>query len=325
VYEQGDLGRYHAATWMLQRECMVIVRKAMLDDTQDIVAVHLTNPDRPFVRPIESLSIAERCDYGGPWMSVESCAIHLNNLLAWGYAPLVVEDEGRVIAEAEFYMGRDTPPFGATLDISVLYVHSDSQRRGAGSLLMEEMIRRGRDSSCEYMTVSGGVGSPAFYGRFGFSPVLDLKILDCDVPPLTSSCDLDLYVPGDFGGPPEGTLWIGRFLSPCQKWREIVDRMKRRDAILSEHAEHPSVVGRHSRSQRFSGFLVPEWGDPAKADVYCWCERLTTQMVCELLAQAHLAGYSQACLLCHPQVAEVVVGVCECSTSRSWPIWGKKL
>ena len=222
---------------MLRWEPIVIVREATLDDTQDIVTVHLTSPDRPFDQPIEELSISERCDHGGPWMSVESCAIHLNSLLAWGYAPLVVESEGTVIAEAEFYIGRDVPPFGASLDISVLYVHSDWQRRGAGSLLMEEMIRRGTDSSCEYMTVSGGVGSPAFYSRFGFAPVFDLKIVDCDVPPLTSSCDWDLYVPRDLEGPPEGTLWIGRFLSPRQKWREIVDRMKRRDAILPEYTE----------------------------------------------------------------------------------------
>ena len=118
----------------------MFVREATLDDTQDIVAVHLTSPDRPYDRPIDTLSIAERGDYGGPWMSVETCAIHVNNLLAWGYVPLVVEDEGKVIAETEFYIGRDVPPFGSTLDISVLYVHSDYQRRGAGSLLMEEMI-----------------------------------------------------------------------------------------------------------------------------------------------------------------------------------------
>ncbi len=67
----------------------MIVREATLDDVRDIVAVHLTSPDRPFTEPVERLSIAERCSYGGPWMSVETCAIHLNNLLAWGYAPLV--------------------------------------------------------------------------------------------------------------------------------------------------------------------------------------------------------------------------------------------
>ena len=137
----------------------MIVREATLDDTQDIVGTHLTNPDRPFDRPIEELSVAERYSYGGPWMSVESCAIHLNNMLAWGYVPLVVEDEGKVIAEAEFYIGKDVPPLGTTLDISVLYVHSDFQRRGAGSLLVQEMISRAKREKCHYVTVSGGLGA----------------------------------------------------------------------------------------------------------------------------------------------------------------------
>ena len=258
-------------------------------------------------------------------MSVESCAIHLNNLLAWGYVPLVVEDEGKVIAEAEFYIGRDIRPFGTSLDISVLYVHSDSQRRGAGSLLMEEMISTAAKRGCDYMTVRPGVDSPGFYGRFGFSHVLDLEIVDCKVPPLTDSCACGLYVPGDFEKPPEGTLWIGRFLSPRQKWREIVDGLKRRDAMLPEHAERPEAVGIGSRSDGFLGFLVPEWGNPAKADVYCWSETLTSQIVSKLLAQAQVAGYSQACLLCHPEVAAMVGEVCQCSPCSSWPIWGKEL
>lgn len=82
------------------------VREASLDD---ITAVYLTNPDRPYDRPVESLSIVERIGYGGSWMSVESCAIHLNNMLAWGRAPLVVEDRGMVIAETEYYVGPDAP------------------------------------------------------------------------------------------------------------------------------------------------------------------------------------------------------------------------
>jgi hypothetical protein len=95
-------------------------------------------------------------------MSAETCAIHLNNLLAWGHTPLVVEDEGHVIAEAEYYIGADVPPLGTTLDISVLYVHSGFQCRGAGSLLMESMIARGKATDCDHLTVSGGVGSPEF-------------------------------------------------------------------------------------------------------------------------------------------------------------------
>jgi len=47
-------------------------------------------------------------------MNIESGAIHLNNLLAWGFVPLVVEEKGKVIAEGEFYTGEDVPPLGTS-------------------------------------------------------------------------------------------------------------------------------------------------------------------------------------------------------------------
>ena len=118
-------------------------------------------------------------------MSVESCAIHLNNMLAWGRAPLVVEDRGMVIAETEYYVGPDVPPLDATLDVSVIFVHSDYQRRGAGTVLMEEMISRAKGSGCRYVTVSGGLGAPGFYACFGFEHLLDLQTIDCDVSKLS--------------------------------------------------------------------------------------------------------------------------------------------
>lgn len=303
----------------------MIIREATLDDAQDIVDIYLTNPDRPFDRPIESLSIAERHSYGGPWMSVESCAIHLNNMLAWCYVPLVVEDEGRVIAEAEFYIGQDVPPLGTTLDISVLYVHADFQRRGAGRLLMQEMISRARKKKCSYITVSGGPGAPGFYARFGFSHILDLEAVDCSIPQRTNACNCTSYTPSDFEKLPNGTLWIGRFLSPCQKWREIVDAVKKRNAILLERAEWPRPEGKYSKSDESLSFLVPEWKNKSKADVYCWCEELTPKIVFELLSHARLAGYSHACLLCHPKVAKLVGDICKSTPRPSWQIWGKKI
>jgi len=303
----------------------MIVREATLDDTQDIVSVYLTNPDRLFERPIESLSIAERNSYGGPWMSVESCAIHLNNMLAWGYAPLVVEYEGKVIAEAEFYTGHDVPPLGTTLDISVLYVHADFQRRGAGTLLVQEMISRAKRKKCSFITVSGGLGAPGFYARFGFVDLLTLETVDCSIPQQTDICNCVPYTPADFERLPKGTLWIGRFLSPCQKWWEIVDSIKKRDAILPERADWPRPEGRYSKSEEFLSFLVPEWKNKSKADVYCWSKELTPQIVSELLSHAFFAGYSHACFLCHPKVAKLVGNICKSTPRPSWQIWGKKL
>lgn len=161
-------------------------------------------------------------------MSVESCSIHLNNLLAWGHAPLVVEEGGRAIAEAEFFIGPDISPLDTTLDVSVIYVHSAFQRRGAGTMLMEEMISRGRSSGCRYMTVSGGLGAPSFYARFGFENLLDLAVIDCEVPEKTSPCRCDPYVPADFEMQPKSCLWVGRYQNPRQKWIEMVNKMKKR-------------------------------------------------------------------------------------------------
>jgi predicted N-acetyltransferase YhbS len=302
----------------------MIVRQATLDDTHDVVAVHLTNPDRPFDRPPEGMTIDERCNYGGPWMAVETCAIHLNNLLAWGYLPLVVEEHGRVIAEAEYYVGPDIPPLGRALDISVLFVHSNHQRQGAGSLLMSEMIRGARQDGCDSVTV-GNVGAPDFYRRFGFAPALELEVIDCEVPALAEPCTSRTLTPAGFDPFPEGTLWIGRVLSPTQKWREIVDAVWRRDALLPEHAGRPKPVGVASDRIGFVGFLVPQWGNAAKAEVYCWSQTVTEEVVSELLSQARAAGYSRAWLLCHPDVTEVVGRACDGRPSDSWPIWAMSI
>ncbi len=303
----------------------MIVREATLDDTKDIVEVHLTNPDRPFDKPIDSLSIAERNSYGGPMMSVESCAIHLNNMLAWDHAPLVVEEEGKVIAETEFYIGQDILPLGTTLDISLLYVHKNFQHKGAGTLLMREMISRAKRVKCNYITVSGGLGAPGFYARFGFSNILTLESVDCGIPQQSDSCTCTSYTPADFEQPPKGTLWIGRFLSPCQKWKEIIDIIKKRDAILKERAEWPRPEGKYSELDEFLGFLVPEWGNKSKADAYCWADEMTPRIVSELLSHARLEGYSHACLLCHPKVAKLVGDICGSSPRPSWEICGKKI
>jgi len=300
------------------------VREASLDDAEDITAIYLTNPDRPFDRPIESLSIEERYGYGGPWMSVETCAVHLNNLLTWECAPLVVEDKGRVIAETEFYIGQDIPPLSTTLDISVIFVHSDFQRQGAGTMLMEEMISRAKGSNCSYVTVSGGLGAPGFYARFGFEHLLDLQTIDCAVPPGAATCSCRPFAPADFVKPPECPLWIGRFHNPSQEWQEVFNGMKKRDAILREHAAWPSPIGRVSEKREFLGFLSPTWADPTHADIYCWAEAVTGEAISEMLSHARLAGYVRACLLCHPDVVPLVSKICGSTPSDTWQIWGKK-
>jgi hypothetical protein len=217
------------------------------------------------------------------------------------------------------------PPFGRTLDISVLYVHVEWQRRGAGSLLMEAMIDRARDAGCDRITVNTGPESQGFYRRFGFAHALDLQAVRCEIPAGTSAWAGERYAPRAFQAQPEGTLWIGRTLSPAQKWREIVDQIERRDAILPRDAGRPTPVGVASPEQGWTGFLVPGWGNPARAQVYCWAEHVTTEMVSALLARAQQDGYSEAHLLCHPEVVERVAGVCGTAPGEMWPVWARRM
>jgi len=191
--------------------------------------------------------------------------------------------------------------------------------------LMEEMISRAKGNNCRYVTVSGGLGAPGFYARFGFEHLLDLQTINCEVPQGSATCDCRPFVPADFERPPDCPLWIGRFHSPSQKWQDIVNSMKKRDAILREHAALPEPTGRCSEKRDFLGFLVHEWRSSTNADVYCWTETLTSDAISEMLAHARLAGYKRACLLCHPDVVPLVSGICGSAPSGKWQIWGKRL
>ena len=71
---------------------MIHVRLASLDDVPDIVKVYCSSVSK-WVRRIgekeievryEDLTVDERWSHGGPWMSVETCAIHINYLLTHG-------------------------------------------------------------------------------------------------------------------------------------------------------------------------------------------------------------------------------------------------
>ncbi len=91
---------------------MITVRLATLADTAAITEIYKT--DVPTwerldyageLVPVsyESLSLYERWQHGGPWMSIETCSVHLNRLLAGSGFPLVAEFDGKVLAEAEVY------------------------------------------------------------------------------------------------------------------------------------------------------------------------------------------------------------------------------
>ncbi|RLF01311.1 MAG: GNAT family N-acetyltransferase [Thermoprotei archaeon] len=132
------------------------VRLASLNDVREIVEVHCSDVEKWFrwvsgrriEAEYEELSIEERFMHGGPWMSVETCAIHLNNILTWGQYPLVAEVEGRVVGELELYVGDERGDLGRTAFIDVLVVHKEYRRRGIGTALVRAAKRVAIEEGC---------------------------------------------------------------------------------------------------------------------------------------------------------------------------------
>lgn len=76
------------------------IRPATLADAAAITAVHCSHVEiwrrggKGEPASYASLSLYDRWLHGGPWMSVETCAVHLNRWLRAGHPVLVAEGEG---------------------------------------------------------------------------------------------------------------------------------------------------------------------------------------------------------------------------------------
>lgn len=150
----------------------IIIRPADVADAPAISAVHRSNIERWQIedgldrRPARyaDLTPYQRWLHGGAWMDAETCAYHLGRLIHGGGIALVAEVDGRVLAEAELHPAIEPPPFGRTLNLSVLYVHRNHQRGGLGSALMEHALKLAED--CDTFTVSHAE-APDFYKKYG--------------------------------------------------------------------------------------------------------------------------------------------------------------
>lgn len=157
----------------------IIVRTATLDDAAAITAIHTSNIPR-WQRlnaqgevedvPYAALSLYERWLHGGPWMSVEMCAVHLTHLLRGAGIPLVAVADGQVWAEAEVFHGVEPEPFGDHLNLSLLYTHKDHAGRGLGSALMDHILDLGRKLGCRRVSVAHAEAT-AFYQQHGLRRV----------------------------------------------------------------------------------------------------------------------------------------------------------
>lgn len=203
---------------------MITIRPATLADAAAISAVHCSTVDEwrdPYTRqPVDEATLTPfgRWYNGGDWMSVETCAIHLNALLLRGHLPLVAEIEGQIVGEAEFYVNREPAPFGPHLHLSVLYIHRDWQGQGVGRALIGAGVEHARALDCHALTTQPEPERTGFYQRLGFQPWLRAKEMQLAThgtpPPLTP-------LARDSGPPESLALRIGRYQCGVQGWETL--------------------------------------------------------------------------------------------------------
>lgn len=208
-----------------------LIRHATLADAAAITEIHCSD-NRQWFRfeargrvpaRYEELSLYERWLNGGPWMSLETCTVHLNRLLLAGHFALVAEVDHQVAGEAELYLSDEPQPMGRTLHLSILYVHRAKQRHGAGSKLVREAMELARELSCDTLTVVPEI--KPFYVKLGFE--LCKRLVETQAPTRdhTSRYPAEPVLDGRYAVVRGLSLVIGRYQSPCQAWEELPNDM----------------------------------------------------------------------------------------------------
>ncbi len=278
--------------------CMITIRPATLADAAAISIVHCSTVDEwrdPYTRqPADeaTLNLFGRWYNGGDWMSVETCAIHLNGLLLHGHLPLVAEANGGIIGEAEYYVNREPAPFGPHLHLSVLYIHQDWQGQGVGRALIEAGVEHARALGCTALTTQPEPEMTGFYRRLDFQPWMRAKEMQTTIggtsPTLTQISE-------NSGRPAHLALRIGRYQCGAQGWETLWPslaipelRALRRNVWRGELDGTSVVLG-----------LREQFRTPTQADGYAWLppSAALIPIVAALRSLAAQEGYSAVDLL----------------------------
>ncbi|WP_148882520.1 GNAT family N-acetyltransferase [Thermococcus aciditolerans] len=145
----------------------MMIRLATLDDVAGIVKLH-TAGEEP------AGNLYRRYSMGGPWMSAETLAIHINNLLLDNQLVAVAELNGEIVGEIEVLLSEE-PIKGKLMPIAhidVIEVHPDYRGRGIGRALIEFVEEIAGERGARLLTVQPDDAARGFYGRLGFSVAL---------------------------------------------------------------------------------------------------------------------------------------------------------
>lgn len=282
----------------------IVVRQATLADTFAITDIHCSNVEGGvFTRrnsdgtrtpvPYEELSLFERYLSGGPWMSVEMCAVWLAHLLRHGdEIPLVAEADGLVLGEAEVTIGNEPPPYGRHLSIATLKVHQQADE--ALQLELEHALMHYIKEMARVMRVQHILAPhPMPHDLYQQHKFQALIVRRQAVVTAKEGRVVYKALPMSDFGPEQIDGWympFGRFQSARHEWAHIWPGFWNGVPELVEPETSRFII--ELSGQRGIYFLRQDRYQGNRADAYLWTERpLSSHMVSAARDRAARQGY----------------------------------
>lgn len=301
----------------------ISVRGAQLDDTGAISALwraRITNWQRldegGHVQdvPYEALTIYERWLHGGPWMSIETGALHLSHLLRGGVLPVVALIDGRVCAYAEAYPGIEPDPFGAHLHITHPVVCDEGL--GIEAAFIAHWHERAKALKLPRLMVSFALDDMrARYTAHGFTPLATVRRYSI---PARTGQGFYRVTPHDDPNPAQIKGWsmpIGRTGSARQQWETLWPRTW--DALPEIAARKTYRLYINAAGQEALLHCQPQFYAPRTAEIACWSPRpLTGQLLTALRDWAHREGFRSLMLPLGDETARLLGGEAEADAYR---------
>ncbi|MEN6644905.1 MAG: GNAT family N-acetyltransferase [Armatimonadia bacterium] len=306
------------------------VRPATLEDTAAICGIHCSNVAEWFRRlpdgtrqaaEYSELTVRERFALGGPWMSPETCQIHLMNMLDCGAHVLVAEVGGRTLATAEIFIGDEPAPFARNAHLSILYVHARHHRRGLGSALMDAALQLATKAGCDTFSTSPDDEALDFYRRFDLGPFHTQPELEIALPPTLPRMETRPARATEYPGG-NALMRLGRYQSSRQEWEQ------------NFWPPYPPELGLRGRDivkiARDSRLIVacsPTFSDPTKAIVQAWAppDMRLSEVAAAALAEAAAAGFRTATTLASCAGAKMLKQRFGAVETAQWELWAMGL
>ena len=277
----------------------MIIRRATTGDVPDIYAV--------------------LASVGGsmPWQDEQECRHHIEWMLRLGALPVVVEEHGAVIAEMEMWWGPDVPELGTTLDVSMLNVRADRQRRGVGGGLLARALRLASEKGCNCCCVWGDRDAIGFYRKQGFSDRLAVRTFSLDPRPhsIPEGFTCEPVSLESLPEPDGRCMRTQRLLHPRLHWNVLVDA-ERNPPTWRGHggAPAPPVAYRGRRAGHAEPFVAvfrpAYWtGDAGRAEFYLWSDVCDRPLLGAAMSLATRIGTTDLRTCAYGPTADILAGL----------------